>query len=121
MMHVSPPLDLRGRRTRQTELLISERDKLLVEAAKFFPGCSDREIARRLRSALSIYRAGRFRRDRNDTCPKQYRGTLTELLYLLLRVHDHVPSEMTIRRALGVVVIQRRCFNRTSDDGAADA
>jgi predicted DNA-binding transcriptional regulator AlpA len=49
--------------------------------------------------------AGPFRRDRNDACPIRYRGTLKEKLYLLLRVQDHVPSEMSIRRALGVVLI----------------
>jgi hypothetical protein len=82
-------------------LLLDERGRLIIEAAKFFPGASDREIARRLRSELSKYSNGRFRRDRSDTCPIQHRGKLTEVLYLLLRVHDHVPSEMTIRRALG--------------------
>jgi len=90
-----------GRRTPMTQLLLDERKKYLIEAAKFFPGCTDREIARRLHIALSTYRGGRFRRDRNDTCPIQYRGTLREQLYLLLRVCDRVPSEMTIRRSLG--------------------
>ena len=92
-------------RTRQVPLVISERDALIRSAAEFYPGLSDREVARRLHTALSTYRAGRFRRDRNDTCPIQYRGKLTEILYLLLRVRDHVPSETAIRRALGVVVI----------------
>ncbi|SIN97223.1 hypothetical protein SAMN05443247_01096 [Bradyrhizobium erythrophlei] len=90
-----------GHRTPQTMLLLDERDRYLREAARFFPGCTDREIARRLHIALSTYRGGRFRRDRKDTCPIQYRGTLREQLYLLLRVRDRVPSEMTIRRALG--------------------
>jgi hypothetical protein len=27
--------------------LISERDKLLIEAARFYPGCDHREVARR--------------------------------------------------------------------------
>jgi hypothetical protein len=95
------PVDGRGRRTPQTMLLLDERKKYLIEAAQFYPGCTDREIARRLHAALSTYRAGRFRRDRNDTCPIQYRGTLREQLYFLLRVRDHVPSEPAIRRALG--------------------
>jgi hypothetical protein len=99
------PIDSRSHgRTPAVLLVIDERDALIRAAAKFYPGCSDREVARRLRSALAIYRAGRFRRDRNDTCPNQYRGTLTEIFYLLLRTHDHVPSIATIRRALGVVV-----------------
>jgi hypothetical protein len=96
------PVDGRSHgRTPAVLLLIDERVALIRTAAKFFPGASDREIARRLRTALSIYRAGRWGRDRSDTCPVQHRGKLTEILYLLLRVHDHVPSEPTIRRALG--------------------
>jgi hypothetical protein len=31
---------------RRLQLQINERDQLLVEAAKYFPGASDREIAR---------------------------------------------------------------------------
>jgi hypothetical protein len=53
------PIGGRGHRTRQTELLISERDRLIIEAARFYPGCRDREIARRLRIALSTCRNGR--------------------------------------------------------------
>jgi hypothetical protein len=58
------PIGGRGHRTRQTELLISERDRLIIEAARFYPGCRDREIARRLRFALSTYRNGRWPRRR---------------------------------------------------------
>ena len=95
------PLDGRGRRSRQTELLISERNQLLVEAAKFYPGASDRKSARQLHTALSRYRAGAWRRDREVfTCPVQHRGKLTAVLWAILRTRDHVPSEMTIRRAL---------------------
>ena len=82
-------------------MLIDERVTLIRAAATFYPGVSDREIARRLRTALLRYRAGRWERDRSDTCPIQHRGKLTEILYLLLRVHDRLPSEMSIRRVLG--------------------
>jgi hypothetical protein len=58
--------ELRGRRTPATLLLISERNKLLLEAAKFYAGASDREIARQLRIALLRYREGRFRLYRED-------------------------------------------------------
>jgi hypothetical protein len=82
--------------------VIDRRDKLIRAAARFYPGSSDREVARRLRSALAVYAAGRWRRDRSKTtCPHQHRGKLTEVLYLLLRVRDHVPSDPTFRRALG--------------------
>jgi hypothetical protein len=51
------------------------------EAARFFPGASDREVARRLHSALVIYRGGRWHRDRSEaTCPAQHRGKLTQTL-----------------------------------------
>jgi hypothetical protein len=92
-----------GQRTPQTMLLINERDRYLREAAKFFPGCTDREIARRLRKALSIYRGGRWQRDRAaevTTCPMQHRGKLLEKLWMILKVHDHVPSERTVTSAL---------------------
>jgi hypothetical protein len=96
------PLDGRGHRSPQTMLLINERDRYLIEAAKFFPGASDREIARLLHAALSTYRDGRFRRDRElSTCPVQHKGKLMQVMWMILKTRDHVPSEMTIRRALG--------------------
>jgi hypothetical protein len=83
-------------------LAIDERDRYLIEAARFYPGVSQRETAHRLRTALSTYRDGRWRRDRSElTCPPRHRGRLDELLWMLCKVHDHVPSERTIRRALG--------------------
>jgi hypothetical protein len=82
-------------------LLLDERGRFLVEAARFYPGCSDREIARRLHVALSRYRDGRWRRDRSElTCPSQHAGKLTAVLWMLLKTHDHTPSQATIRRAL---------------------
>ena len=104
MRQLRPPLALdgRGRRTPATLLVLDERDKLLIEAAKFFPGASDREVARRLRIALSSYCGGRWQRDRSKaTCPAQHAGKLTATLWMILKVRDHIPSEMTIRRALG--------------------
>ena len=90
-----------GRRTPQTLLLIDERDRYLVEAAKHFPGLSQRETARLLRSRLLVYRSGRWRRNRSElTCPVQHRGKLTEVLWMLLKVRDAIPSERTIRAAL---------------------
>jgi hypothetical protein len=93
----------RGRRSPDFLLRQDERDRYLVEAARCYPGQSDREIARQLRLALARYRDGRWRRDRSEyTCPAQHRGKLTEVLYFLLRVRDAVPSETTIRRALAI-------------------
>ena len=91
---------LRGRRSPQTMFLINKRDKLLIEACRFFPGTSDREAARRLRTALLRYQTSRWRRTRTELgCPHDA-DRLDALLWMILRVRDHVPSEMTIRRAL---------------------
>lgn len=92
-----------GRRKLATMRSLDERDALLIEIARrFYPGLiSKREIGRRLRSALLRYQSGRWRRDRAcEVCPRGHVGTITALLWCLLRVRDHVPSEMTIRRAL---------------------
>jgi hypothetical protein len=91
-----------GCRTPATLLLIDERDALLVEAARHFPGLSHREIARRLRTAIQRYQSGRWRRTRTElTCPPEHRGRLEAVLWAILKTRDYVPSEMTIRRALG--------------------
>ena len=93
--------DGRGHRTPATLLVLDERDALLIEAAKFYPGASDREIARQLRTALSTYRNGRWRRDRSEaTCPVQHRGKLTATLWAILKTKDALVSDRTIRRAL---------------------
>jgi hypothetical protein len=90
---VAVPLDGRGRRTPQTLLLIHERDALLVEAARFYPGLSQRETARLIRVALSRYQTGRWQGERADlTCPAQHAGKLTAVLWMLLRVRDYVPA-----------------------------
>jgi hypothetical protein len=95
------PLDGRGHRSPQTQLLIDERDALLIEARKFYPGCSDRETARRLHAALSTYRNGRWRRDRSEaTCPMQHKGKLMQVLWCLLKTRDAIPGERLIRAVL---------------------
>ena len=93
---------LRGHRTARTLMQIAQRDALLVEAvARFYPGLSQREAARLIRIALLRYRDGRWRRDRSEaTCPVQHQGKLMALLHALLRSRDHVPSVMTVRRAI---------------------
>ena len=91
-----------GQRSPSTLLMLDERDRYVIEAAAHFQGLSDREIARRLRTAMLRYRDGPWRRDRSElTCPPQHAGKLAGVLWMLLRVRDHVPSDMTIRRALG--------------------
>lgn len=92
-----------GRRTPQTLLLLDERDRYLREAARLYcAGMSDREAAAFLRVRLSRYREGAFRRDASEVlCPARHRGYLMEYCWMILKVSDYVPSEMTIRRALG--------------------
>ena len=94
------PVDGRGHRSWNTKLLIDERDRYLIEAAKFYPGCRDREVARRLRSALAIYRAGRWRRDCSEALCPHAAGTVTAALWRLLKVCDAVPSDRLIRGVL---------------------
>lgn len=96
------PLDGRGHRSNETLLRIDERDALLRAAAKHFPG-SGREAARQVRIHLERYGNGRWRRDRaEERCPPQHAGTITALLWAILKTRDHTPSEMVIRRALFV-------------------
>jgi hypothetical protein len=91
----------RGRRTPATLLQLDERRRYLIEAAQFFPGSSDREIARRLRIALLRYREGAWRRTRAEAlCPPRHAGRLDATLWCLLRVRDAIPSERTIRAVL---------------------
>jgi hypothetical protein len=94
----------RGKRTPKTLLLIDERDALLREATRrFCIGMKDREAARYLRAALLRYQTGAWRRERVETtCPARHASKLTALLWMVLKVRDHVPSEMTIRRALAI-------------------
>jgi hypothetical protein len=94
------PIDGRGRRSPQTQLLINERDKLLVEAAKFFPHCSQREQAKRIATSLLRYRCGAWRRHCvESTLPVRCRG-LDAICWTVLKTRDRLCSEATIRRAL---------------------
>jgi hypothetical protein len=91
----------RGKRSNETRLRLDERAKLLREAARFFPGASDREVARRLHEALSRYGAGAWRRERAcEVCPLRHRDKLAEMLWAIFKVYDHTPSEGTVRAAL---------------------
>jgi hypothetical protein len=96
------PIDGRNHgRTPAVRLVLDERDKLLVEAARFFPGLSQRETARQLRSALMRYRAGAWRRDRAEaTCPPQHKGKLVQTLWCLLKTKDAIPGPRMITMVL---------------------
>lgn len=88
-------------RTRPVQLLIDERNALIVRAVAFFPGCSAREVARRLHTALLRYQTGRWRRTSSELrCPHDPE-CLDAVLWSILRVRDRVPSISVIRRCLG--------------------
>jgi hypothetical protein len=73
--------------------------RLLREAARLYcAGMSDREAARYLRTALLRYQQGAI----EATRLARHASKLTALLWMVLKVRDHVPSEMTIRRALAI-------------------
>ena len=101
-LEIVAPVERSGRRTPQTLLLLDERDKLLFEAARFYPGASDREVATAAPHRTVEVSRGRWGRgDRTEPlCPLRHRGTITELLWMILQVNDHLPSDRTIRRAL---------------------
>jgi hypothetical protein len=106
----STPLDGRGHgRTPAVQLLIDERNALIRDAARFYPGCRDREVARQLLIALARFRHGRWRRDRIEaTCPAQHRGKLVQVLWLILKTIDATPSDRTVRAALAQSRMQTR-------------
>ena len=95
-------IDGRGKRTPSTMLAIDERDQFLrVAADRFCVGMSDRAAATMLRTKLTRYQTGAWRRDRVEAlCPARHRGRIDELLWCVLKVRDAVPSERTIRAAL---------------------
>lgn len=83
-------------------LRIDERNRYLIQAAQqFYPGLSHREVARQLFVRLSRFREGSWRRYRTDAlCPVRLVGRLDGALWCVLRCHDAIPAERTIRRAL---------------------
>jgi hypothetical protein len=103
------PLDLRGRRTPSTMLQLDERDHFLRLAADAFcVGMSDRAAAVYLRAKLSRYRGGAWQRDRvEERCPDRWRGTITELLWCLLKARDAIPSERLVRAKLSQAEVDR--------------
>lgn len=98
------PVDARGRRPPADVLARAIRDHLLRTAAdRFCAGMKHRPAAAMLRSKLIRYREGAWRRDRVEVqCPDRHRGTVTELLWTILKIRDVVPGDRTIRAALAL-------------------
>jgi hypothetical protein len=104
------PIDARGRRPPADVLARAVRDHLLRTAAdRFCVGMSDRQAAMVLRTKLDRYRLGAWQRDRaaGAQCPDRHRGSVTELLWTILKIRDAVPSDRSIRAALGARSIFR--------------
>jgi hypothetical protein len=95
-------IDGRGHgRTPAVQLLLDERNALIRSAARFYPGCTDREIARRLHQALSRYAVRAWRREAPcEVCPPRHKGKLTEVLWMIRKTKDAPVAERTLRRAL---------------------
>jgi hypothetical protein len=111
LTHAAPIEDRNHGRTPAVLLVLDERNDLIRAAARFYPAASDREIARRLRTALLRYQTGRWRRDRAEaTCPPQHRGTLTATLWMILKTRDALVAERTIRRALAATATRGPAF-----------
>jgi hypothetical protein len=100
------PIDGRGRRSNETLLRLDERNRYLIEAARFFRSPSDREVARQLRIAPLRYRAGAWRRDSAEAlCPVRYAGTVKAALWKTLKARDATPpADRTIRALLARAV-----------------
>ncbi|WP_152535717.1 hypothetical protein [Bradyrhizobium sp. Ai1a-2] len=96
------PLDRRGRRLPHTLEAISERNRLLAEAAEIFmPDLSASMQAERLHRAILRYQLGGWRRHRTeDECPARLVGRIEAFCWQILRLHDHAPATRSIRRAL---------------------
>ena len=95
-------IDGRGHRSAATLERIAERDRLLREAAgRFCIGMSGRQAAAMLHTKLARYRAGAWRREAAEAVPPpRHAGRLDTMCWRVLRLHDHAPSEATVRRAL---------------------
>ena len=98
------PVDARGRRPPADVLARAIRDHLLRTAAdRFCAGMKDRPAAAKLRTKMIRYCEGSWRRDRDEMqCPDRHRGSITELLWTILKIRDAVPSDRTIRAALAL-------------------
>lgn len=106
------PVDGRGKRSNETLLRIDERGHFFREAARrCCVGMRNRPAAAFLRTKLARYREGAWRRDRVEAlCPARHRGTVTEMLWCVLKVSGRLVSERTIRRTLSLTPIRGPTF-----------
>jgi hypothetical protein len=91
-----------GQRSWQTTAIDEARYAKIDSIGKaFWPNPNVSESARRFHGALSQYHGGRWRRDRlSAECPREL-DPLHQQLWQLLKLHDRVLSEVSLRRILG--------------------
>jgi hypothetical protein len=91
-----------GQRTWHTRAVLTERNRLLKEAARrFLSGLSLAEQAHRLSIELSRYRATAWQRERtSDHCPNRHHGTIREFVWRALKLHDRPLSARSLRLVL---------------------
>lgn len=106
MMHIGKAeidkmMDGRGRRYPATAYAHYTIPKLFKIAARtFYPDLSKCGQAEQLAAHTLRYQTGKFRRATEPTCEDRHRGTVFEIIHLILRLRDRAPSARTIRRWL---------------------
>ena len=82
------PVDGRGRTP--VRLALNERDALLrATADRFFPGTSQREAARLIRTVLHRYASCAWRRTRADVTCRHPAEKIDAAAWAILRARDH--------------------------------
>ena len=91
-----------GQRSWGTRIALDQRDRLLRGAAEcFLGGMSVAAQAECLHKTLSRYCASAWQRERVcEQCPGRHRGTIHELLWRVLKLHDRVLSVRSLRLIL---------------------
>ena len=91
-----------GQRAWRTRTALSERDRILRNAAaRFFKGLSVAAQADRLHKELSRYYASAWQREQICAqCPDRHLGTIHKFLWRALKMHDRVLSARSLRLIL---------------------
>ena len=91
-----------GQRSSHTQRILTERDRLVCEAAEeFWPLETRSEQARNLYQNWARYAASAWPRERAlDRVPARRVGSVEARLWAIMRVKDHVISERSIRALL---------------------
>ena len=91
-----------GQRSWGTRTALDQRDLLLREAAeRFLGGMSVAAQAQHLHVQLTRYSATAWARERVcEECPDRHQGTIHELFWRVLKLHDRVLSARSLRQIL---------------------